>query len=202
MAAPSLTDILAQVKAILDEMDFGEMTPGVWPRPVTSPDYVAPLYTVFTEPPESFDNGENIDVLRSPKDLYNDQIEGVAVEIGRVNAWILDELSLAQTITPLRDSRGREITGAGGRATITRIISLFFYYQFGGGGVSYVRDVLERTRRRFNELPKLGFSAEVAEFIDGRNGGLQVPLETEGDFKGVIAYVRGCQLTLRIIEPL
>ena len=190
MPTPSLTQFLERLKAELLALDFGEMTPGVWPRSIGAPGYVAPKYIVFTESPESFDNGENIDVLRSDADTYEDTSQGVAVTMGRVHAWILDEMNLRQEIAVVKDARGVALPDAGGRALITRTFSLFFYYQYGGGGVAYVRDVIERTRRRFNELPKLGFSADFAEFIDGRNSGLQVPLETEGDFKGVIAYVR------------
>lgn len=202
MPTPGLNEQLERIKTILEELDFGEIVPGAPPRSPGDAGFVAPKYVVFTESPESFDRDENIDVLRSPLDTYDATIEGVPVVLGRVNAWILDEMNLRQDITVARDARGFEVPGAGGRVIITRTFSLFFYYQYGGGGVAHVRDVIERARRRFNELPKLGFTADFAEFMDGRNGGLQVPLETEGDFKGVIAYVRGCQLTTRAIEPL
>lgn len=202
MPTPSLTQFLDRLKAELLALDFGEMTPGVWPRAVGSPGYVAPKYVVFTESPESFDNGENIDVLRSPADTYEDTSQGGSVTRRRVHAWILDEMNLRQDAQVAKDARGLALPDAGGRVLLTRTFSLFFYYQYGGGGVAYVRDCVERVRRRINALPKLGFSADFAEFIDGRNSGLQVPLETEGDFKGVIAYVRGCQLTVRAIEPL
>lgn len=158
---------------------------------------------VFPEWIESFDNGENIDALRSPLDLYDTTIEGQPVTIGRVNAWLIEEDKVLQQIIKTDDKRGVFASNeARGKAMFTRSFRIYFFYQYGGGGAKFVRAVIERAISVFNDLPKLGFAPELAQFIEGRHLGLQCELMTEGDFKGTISYVRGCRLTIKTFEPL
>lgn len=192
----SNTEIINQCKTILEGMKLESATnAGVFDVDTKS--------VVYGEWIESFDNGENIDALRSPSDLYTTQIEGVSVDIGRVNCWLIDEDLLSQRQIPITDRRGVfSPNEARGKAIIQRTFRLFFFYQYGGGGTPFVRKITERAIELFNQLPKLGFAPAKAQFIEGQHEGLQIPLMTEGDFKGTICYVRGCRLTMRTIEPL
>lgn len=188
--------LIERCAAILREMQLESETQiGVFDVPTKS--------VVFPEWIESFDNGENIDALRSDLDQYTAEENGVEITKGRVNAWLIEEDSFTQQIVPATDRRGPFApTEARGKTVTTRVLRLFFFYQYGGGGAKFVRRVTERAVDLFNSLPKLGFEAELAQFIEGRHLGLQIPLITEGDFKGTIAYVRGCRLTIKTFEPL
>lgn len=188
--------IIEKIAEILREMKLeSETEENVFDVPTKS--------VVFPEWIESFDNGENIDALRSDLDKYTDTIEGQTVQIGRVNCWLIEEDTFSQTPVPSTDKRGIfSPNEPRGKSNATRTFRIFFFYQYGGGGAPFVRKVVERAIDVFNDLPKLGFSPEMAKFIEGQHSGLQVPLITEGDFKGVICYVRGCRLTVKTFQPL
>lgn len=198
-SVPTDYEVRARLKTILESL--------VIPAP-TELDPTATETTkavVFDSWVESFDEGENIDALRSALDTYDEvpdpDTPDVTIQRERVNAWMMTEGAFAQSKNPKKDSRGMVVAGAGGKNIITRTYRLFYFYQFGGDGARRVSLVIEAARVAFNNLPKLGFATEIAEFVDGHDG-LQMPFEDEGDFKGVIAYVRGGMLTVRFIEPL
>lgn len=157
---------------------------------------------VFAEWIESFDNGENIDALRSDLDIYETEQNGVSVELGRVNCWLLEEEAVRQEIVTNEDKRGVFAPEQPrGKTTITRTLRIFFFYQYGGGGAAFVRRITDRAIELFNQSPKLNFAPEKAQFFT-KHAGLQIPLITEGDFRGTICYVRGCRLVVTTIEPL
>lgn len=187
--APNSTDLIAQCKVILDGINFA-VNPETDLR-------VEPLYNVYPEWIESFDNGENPDALRNPNDPFTMQIEGIEVEVGKINSWLIDELSIISTDIPQNSS----IPGvaARGKVKVERLLRLFYFYQYQGSGVSYVRRVIGLAQAAFR-IPNLGFTEPESFFIDSVSD-LQVPLISEGDFSGVIAYIRGCQLRITTIEP-
>ena len=160
-------------------------------------------YAVFPEWIESFDNGENPDALRSDLDLYDDEINGAPIQRPRVNAWLIEENKFSQYIAPATQSwsLSEPEPQAAGVSSVSFNLRLFFFYQYGGLGAPHVRRVIHAARRKFNGLPKLGFAQETAKYIEGHDG-LQIPLMTEGDFNGTICYVRGCQLNVRVCEPI
>ncbi len=193
----SSTKIITQCAGILRNMQLpSEADPLIFDVPTKS--------VVYDEWIESFDNGENIDALRSDLDKYTTFIESVAVEMGRVNCWLIEEDSFTQQIIPSDDRRGGfSPDQPRGKAVATRTLKLFYFYQYGGGGAKFVRSVTERAIDLFNSLPKLGFAPDLAKYIQGgSHSGLSIPLITEGDFKGTICYVRGCRLTVKTFEPL
>lgn len=192
--APNSTDIIFQCKTILDNLNFAA------DPEVDAP--VAPLYRVYPEWIESFDNGDNPDALRSDLDMYTEVVEGVTVNLGRVNCWLIDELSITSTDVPVNSSLPPERQGPR-KVRVERLLRLFYFYQYKGSGVSYVRRVIDKAREGF-KIQKLGFDISTPQspgnFIE-QVSDLQVPLISEGDFSGVIAYIRGCQLRVTTIEP-
>lgn len=187
--APNSTQIIERCKTLLEGINFAA-------NPETD-DPVAPLYKVYPEWIESFDNGENPDALRNPLDPFTMKIEGVEVEVGKVNCWLIDELSMtSETIIEKSNIPGR---AANSKVRTTRLLRLFYFYQYQGSGVQYVRRVIDLARAEFRK-PFLGFSEPTTNFIESVSD-LQVPLISEGDFSGIIAYIRGCQLRVTTIEP-
>lgn len=187
--APNSSQIIERCKNLLDGINFAE-------NPETD-ERIEPKYLVYPEWIESFDNGENPDALRNPNDPFTMNLEGVDVEVGKVNCWLIDELSITSTEVPLKsnipaDRQPRKVK-------IERVLRLFYFYQYQGEGVHYVRRVIDLARNEFKK-PQLGFSEPQSTFIDSVSD-LQVPLISEGDFSGIIAYIRGCQLRITTIEP-
>ncbi len=159
-------------------------------------------HIVLQEFPESFDIEENPDALRSDLDPYETKVQDETISTGRVNAFIVDEFDFAQTAKPMRDSTGKAIQAdIGGKRIVTRNFRIFYFYQFGGGGIAHVRSITEAARLRFNKSPFLDFAPAKAQFFEGVHDGLQLVLSREDDFKGTICYVRAFQLTVRINEP-
>lgn len=159
-------------------------------------------HSVLQEFPESFDESENVEPIRSELDPYFEEINGEQVEIGRVNTWIIEEFDFTQKPLPRKDNTGKALqSNIGGMRAITRTFRIFYYYQFGGGGIRHVRQLTEAARLRFNESPYFDFAPPKAQFFDGVHDGLQLVLATEGDFNGTICYVRAFQVTARFTEP-
>ncbi|MBS3913472.1 MAG: hypothetical protein KG003_03175 [Bacteroidetes bacterium] len=187
--APNTGEIINQCKLILQGINFA-----------VNPDIdtaVPPKYNVFPEWIESFDNGNNPDALRSDLDTYSDVVEGVNVTLGRVNSWLIDELSITSSDIPLKSNILNDKQPR--KKRVERLLRLFYFYQYKGDGVTYVRRVIDLAREAFNK-PALGFSEPKSNFIESVSD-LQVPLISEGDFNGIIAYIRGCQLRVTTIEP-
>jgi hypothetical protein len=187
----SLDDLIDSMATILESVRIDKTNPAEERK-----------HIVLKEFPESFDMEENPDSLRSDLDQYTEEIGDETITRGRVNAFIIDEFDFGQTPKPLKDSTGKAIqANIGGKRIITRNFRIFYFYQFGGGGIAQVRRLTEAARLRFNESPFLDLPPAKAAFFETVHDGLQLVLSTEDDFKGTICYVRAFQLTVRINEP-
>lgn len=182
-AVPDLTAFANAIKALLE---------GVAGR----------KYKVLnTEEVESFDNGENPDVLRSSLDPVD--YPGSVDTIGRINAWIIRETAYKQKPVVLKTGYG-EAPQVG--VTITYSFELEFFYQFSSrapGGLAIVRGIDKATRLLFSANPRLGLTDEQgAMFIDQRHSELQLFDAEDKDLKGAIAFYRAYNLTIPVHEPL
>jgi hypothetical protein len=152
-----------------------------------------------------FGTGNDPTALRSELDsvvLVED--EGVKQ---RINCLMITEAGMGQS-SPQADST-RMLTEGRGRKTITRRFRLTFFYEVDDeGSENRASDIIEASRVKLNDNPKLGFATTVnyvagpAMFIEGHNG-LQIPLGhfLPEEYGMATAHTGYGHLDVRVSEP-